>query len=211
MFRVLLVIAHPDDETIFFGGTILSNPKYIWRILCATYTRGTSRASEMLRAVEAYKAAGSNATVEFLGHRDNKCFPQGGIDLELLRMQLWKIREWPQQVFSHNQRGEYGHPAHAAISAMVESVFYSPWTIVYEPHEYYPDIENNEYLSVALCNTVRMKKLQIFNDCYKTQQNLWTEMAPLMNWAFETSHEVFCRSKPLRVRSAHRKTRPNGL
>ena len=56
----LLIVAHPDDETIFSGGMLLSYPAWNWNIVCVTMQQGTPRPREFESVMKRYEELGVN-------------------------------------------------------------------------------------------------------------------------------------------------------
>ena len=55
---VVLIVAHPDDETLWAGGTILSNPEWNWLIVCLCRGSDAERAPKFGKAVKILGANG---------------------------------------------------------------------------------------------------------------------------------------------------------
>ena len=53
--RAAIFTAHPDDETIWMGGTILSKSDWAWKIFIATHTEDDARGVEFKNAICQYK------------------------------------------------------------------------------------------------------------------------------------------------------------
>lgn len=154
--RILAFFAHPDDETMFLGGTLafLAQRGAEIHYLCATRGEGGEmgdppicsrdelgkvRENELRCAV---KVLGGKS-VQFLGYQD----PLVGPDNELYPFSddtdqvAEEVREVilafkPQVILTHGPGGEYGHPAHIqahqALKSALSGIGY-PAVSIYAP------------------------------------------------------------------------------
>jgi LmbE family N-acetylglucosaminyl deacetylase len=130
--RIVCVTAHPDDETVFVGGTLrlLADAGAEIRLLCATHGEGGEagepplcaraelgavREAELRCAARALGCAG----VEFLPFRDPDVGSDGALygyasapDSVIPPMEAFLRRLKPDLVITHGTNGEYGHPGH---------------------------------------------------------------------------------------------------
>jgi glycosyltransferase involved in cell wall biosynthesis len=117
MKHALLVVAHPDDELLWFGGTILSHQDYDWTIACVTYNGQTARGRDFLQVCRELRAHGVLLSLEDA--------PAALLDEEALEHKLRQLaaqRQW-HVVFTHNANGEYGHPHHRQVSRIVRKLW----------------------------------------------------------------------------------------
>lgn len=101
------MIAHPDDETIFAGGLILSYPAQ-WTIVCCVHEDDIRR-FEFYRACEFLSDISENKIEpEYLGIPPNQLG-------KVLPDALKQYRDKFDIVFTHNRMGEYGHEHHKLV------------------------------------------------------------------------------------------------
>jgi N-acetylglucosamine malate deacetylase 2 len=125
---LLLIFAHPDDETILAGGSACKYTAEGVRVVLATATRGESgkpghppvcvpadlpevRERELRRAAEILGIA----EVHLLGHRDRELHLAPPEEIRRQLIQLIRA-ERPQVVVSFDPNGGNLHPDHIAIS-----------------------------------------------------------------------------------------------
>lgn len=166
--RIMTFFAHPDDETMFMGGTLayLAAAGAEVHYLCATQGEGGEmgdppiceraelgriRESELRCAVESL----GGKSLEFLGFKDPEVGPDGELypfsdSLDPVVSGLCGVLEriQPEVILTHGPGGEYGHPAHIqAHQAMVEALdkldysprgLYSPAWLSRETGEFTP-------------------------------------------------------------------------
>lgn len=147
---VLAFFAHPDDETMFMGGTLafLSGRGAEIHFLSATRGEGgemndppVCQRSELGRVREAELRCAvhalGGASLDFLGFVDPVVGPNGELypfsdDLSEVVGKLQKriLAIQPDVILSHGAGGEYGHPAHIqahqALVAALEGLEYRP-------------------------------------------------------------------------------------
>jgi len=141
--RILAFFAHPDDETMFLGGTLafLSELGAEIHYLCATRGEGGEmgdppictreelgkvRESELRCAVNAL----GGKSVQFLDYQDplvgtdNELYPfSDNVDQVAGEISQYISMIKPQIILTHGQGGEYGHPAHIqAHQAMMSAL-----------------------------------------------------------------------------------------
>ncbi|MCB0407704.1 MAG: PIG-L family deacetylase [Bdellovibrionales bacterium] len=114
----LIVTAHPDDETIFFTGLILSRPTTRWTIICVT--NGNADGSGKKR-LEDFKNACQQLGVENFQCLNHPDIFEKRINTNQLIESL-KTLEF-DEVFTHGPIGEYGHPHHQDVSYACHTAF----------------------------------------------------------------------------------------
>lgn len=190
--QALLLTAHPDDETIFCGGTLLAHPGWDWHVICATYSTGQTRYDEFQSAIKAYRDAGVKiveATTLSLIDIANEMPSE---QLEAWRHAVEGIGGNFDIVLTHNAAGEYGHPHHRTLNRLAHDRFHNVWEFIAPgatPGEPQPFRESNHV--VPLDDELLSKKFAIFDQCYRSQANLWRVFPDMMRWAFTTGPEIF--------------------
>lgn len=107
--RAIVVGAHPDDESLWFGGLIARFSSCRWTILCCSIPpRDPIRAFKFFGACESLGAQGWLLPFQELG----KDAPLGHLE-ELPDLSKFDL------IATHGAAGEYGHGHHKQISAAI--------------------------------------------------------------------------------------------
>ena len=113
----LMIVAHPDDETIFGGAHLIEDD---YTVVCVTCGVVDYRLDEYKKVLET-----SNDKYVYLSHTDlrknNTVSDWENGEKEEIKQELEKIinlREW-EMIVTHNPDGEYGHKHHKMIDVMV--------------------------------------------------------------------------------------------
>ena len=115
----LLVVAHPDDETLFFSAALMQLRDLPWLVVCATNGNADGVGSE--RAKQFKKACGKLKVQTALQWNFPDIFEER-LDINGLVYHLEQL-PIPAEVYTHGITGEYGHPHHQDISFAVHKVF----------------------------------------------------------------------------------------
>lgn len=131
----LLIVAHPDDETLWGGANLLTEPG--WLVVVSTHQYDDERSAEFFRTmsyanVTQYKMYDTDDIYtddpnEADALYDNSDFEQG---LRELATKEWKL------VLTHNEQGEYGHEHHKKVHRLVKKYF--PQTVTFQIAEPLP-------------------------------------------------------------------------
>jgi len=113
--RVLVIVAHPDDETIWLGGFILSHPKLRWTIFALCRASDPDRAPKFRRIC---KALGARAIITDLDDEGKISEKQALPQIRSLILKQLAGKKF-DRVFTHGANGEYGHPRHKSVHSTV--------------------------------------------------------------------------------------------
>lgn len=108
--KVLVIVAHPDDETIWMGGTLLKNINN-WNTTIISLCRGDDkdRAPKFKEACRILKAKCFMSDLE-----DEKL---NNIPLDEVKKRIKKYSDnYYDYIFSHGKNGEYGHKRHIDVN-----------------------------------------------------------------------------------------------
>lgn len=126
----LIVVAHPDDETLFFAGIIQARRSRHWHVICVTDGNGDGRGE--VRTKE-FQAACLRLKVKSCEQWDFKDQFQTRLNVEDIERRLRSLPILPKEIYTHNSLGEYGHPHHQDVSIAVHRAFRtkSVWSTAY--------------------------------------------------------------------------------
>ena len=112
---VAVIVAHPDDETLWTGGTILSHPSWQWFIVCLCRGSDIDRAPRFYNALKVFKAEG------IIGDLDDgpEQKPLRTVTVEDAIMELLPSDRY-DLVLTHGLWGEYtSHRRHEEVAKAV--------------------------------------------------------------------------------------------
>ncbi|MBI2028607.1 MAG: PIG-L family deacetylase [Candidatus Levybacteria bacterium] len=195
MIKAAIVVAHPDDEIIWVGGTLLVHKDWHWKIYIATHNKDDDRGKECINGINQLKGQGiSNLEYEFLEtmpdvqeyEKLNKTEIYGKLNtLDLAGFNI---------IFTHNIDGEYGHGNHKILGEFFKESQMNVWHILC------PAIQNPRVKQVGgqvessyLTPTVLKTKRDIFQNSYPTQNYLWNGFTDFMTFQFYSGVEMFTR------------------
>lgn len=114
----LMIVAHPDDETLW-GFGVLDKKKFL--VVCVTCGRNSVREREIETAMKMTddKLISLGYTDKFLKRRSHWKFSYNNIEYDLNT--IIKMKKW-NTIVTHNKDGEYGHMHHKMVHDMVSNI-----------------------------------------------------------------------------------------
>jgi len=193
---VACIVAHPDDETLWAGGTIMSHPS--WKCFIVSVFRGKD-ADSASKFSKALKNLNSEGIMGNLYDEPEQKSPNEKeikqIILNLLPPKHFDI------IISHNPSGEYTRNIrNEEVGRTVIKLWNSGkitadelWNFAYEDgcKEYYPEAINPASFHHILKEQIWLKKYSIITETYGFEKNSWeAETTPRA--------EAFWKTKNLR-------------
>lgn len=173
----LLIVAHPDDETIFFGGLLQQKRSLPWHVFCATDGnadgQGAKRAKDFAKACKALR-------VESFTHSDFPDVFDGRLDLVKLT-RLFAAMPLPAAVYTHGPVGEYGHAHHQDVGLAAYRYFSKKVPTWGYAYNCFPDVK------IQLTREQFDRKTKILSDIYGSETQRFQNILPA------TATEGFCK------------------
>ncbi len=191
---VLIIVAHPDDETLWTGGTILSNP--LWECfiisLCRKYDED--------RAPKFYKVLNSLNAKGIMGNLDDEPEqkPLNNNDIQQTIRDLLPKTNF-DLIITHNLSGEYTkHIRHEEVSKAVMRLWQDDkitadtlWAFAYEDGNkaYYPKAVEQAHLYNLLPEPIWLEKYNLVTTTYGFEKGSWEARTTPKAEAFWVFHK----------------------
>jgi LmbE family N-acetylglucosaminyl deacetylase len=169
--KVALIVAHPDDETLWAGGTILSHPGWECFIVCLCGGTDADLAPRFKQALKVLRSEGIMGDLDY--GPDQKPLEENEVEnsiLELLPQHYFDL------VISHHPSGEYTrHIRHKETGQAVIKLWHTGrisagehWVFAYEDgnKEYLPRSVETAAIYRPLTKRIWMRKYSIITETY---------------------------------------------
>jgi LmbE family N-acetylglucosaminyl deacetylase len=186
---VAIIVAHPDDEILWAGGTILNNPHWNLSIISLCRKNDEDRSSKFCKVLKILNSQG------IMGNLDDEPEqkPLETIEVEHHILDLLPEKHY-DLIITHSPRGEYTkHLRHEEVSKAVimlwnESIIKANelWAFAYEDgnKKYFPrPIEKASYFE-TLTNEIWIKKYKLITETYGFEKTSWEAMTTPKSEAF---------------------------
>lgn len=173
---VVVIVAHPDDETLWTGGTILSQPSWNWFVISLCRSSDSDRAPRFFQALEALGAGGRMGDLD--DSPEQKPLAAKEVQGAILRL---LPRKHFDLIISHNPAGEYTrHLRHEEIGRAVILLWHAGkisanelWAFAYEDggKQYLPRPVKTAPIYHILPERLWQRKYRIITATYGFEKN----------------------------------------
>ncbi len=166
-----VIVAHPDDETLWAGGLMLMHPEVKWTVATLCRKSDLDRAPKFFKALERLNAVGFMADLD--DGPEQRPLDSSAVQkaiIELLPSKRFNL------IITHNTAGEYTrHLRHEETAKAVLALWNSDrlfadelWTFAYEDgnREYLPRAIKQADLLVGLNDEIWREKYDIITGIY---------------------------------------------
>lgn len=174
--RCLVIVAHPDDETLWAGGTILMHPESEWTVISLCRKSDPDRAPRFYRVMERLHASG------VMGDLDDGP-EQTPLETRTVKSAILDLlpSDSFDVVFTHGLHGEYTrHRRHEETAKAVKALWKGKelyakemWMFAYEDGngQYPPRAIEDADIKINLPDEIWHKKYNIITDVYGFNPN----------------------------------------
>ena len=180
-YNKLMIVAHPDDETLW-GGKGLIEDDYL--VVCITCGKVKSRVFEFVNVMhttnDKYIMLGYPDKTN--GERDNWDTVYEDITKDLKK--IIKLKDW-ELIVVHNPEGEYGHIHHKMISNIVTDIVENKDILYYFGKYYSKKTIRDHYDELVSMSEKTLNTKKKIIGMYHTQdfiQTSFDQMFPYENW-----------------------------
>ena len=177
-----MIVAHPDDETLWAGGFLLENTKYSWTIVTICRGSDSDRAEKFLRAMK--RLGGTGVMADLDDGPDQRPLEAGLIESAILSL---LPRTDYELLVTHSPFGEYTrHRRHEETSRAVTELWArgqlkAPelWLFAYEDgdKQYLPRAIERAHVKNKLDEGVWKEKADIIRNTYGFESDSWETRA----------------------------------
>lgn len=192
----LIVVAHPDDETLFFSGLVMSEADVKWTLVCVTDGNADGMGGERLQQLQKTSELLGFSRFHSLNHPDRY---EQRLDQKLLQEQLQQFQS--DVVYTHGILGEYGHPHHQDVSYAVHACFFDQAPVYSTAYNCYPEkvvvLERSSWeIKSNLISTVYFQETKRFIEFIPATG---VESFSRVGWQeVEHIYRALCDQKPVR-------------
>lgn len=186
---VAVIVAHPDDETLWAGGLLMDHPSWEVFVACLCRKGDQERAGKFSRAMDFFGASWK------MDDMDDEPEQQ---PLPIKLVQQITLHLLPHKSFdliiTHSPEGEYTrHRRHEEVGKAVIKLWYSGkiqtkelWTFAYEDGNrmYFPKAITTGAAHYALPATTWRKKYSVITEIYGFDADTWEAMTTPKEEAF---------------------------
>jgi len=178
LMTVAVIVAHPDDETLWTGGTILSHQE--WNVFVVSLCRAsdTNRAPKFSQALKVISAEGKMGDLD--DSADLK--PLDEAEVEQAILDILPVRHY-DLIITHAPSGEYTrHLRHEEIGKAVIKLWNAGkivarelWSFAYEDggRKYYPRPVESANIVRSLALPIWQRKYSIITETYGFDKSSW--------------------------------------
>jgi LmbE family N-acetylglucosaminyl deacetylase len=200
--QAAVVIAHPDDETLWCGGYILAHPEFDWRIVTLCRASDPDRAPKFRRVLEKLGAVGEMADLD--DEPDQVRLPIGQIQATVTQLLAGNSYSL---ILTHGPKGEYTrHRRHEECCRSVVELWQSGsidtkqlWLFAYEDggRAYLPRVRDDADRRNVLTESVWLEKRRLITNVYGYGIDSWeARTAPREEgfWCFDSAQAAANRT-----------------
>ncbi|NLR66357.1 PIG-L family deacetylase [Chitinophaga varians] len=193
--KVAVIVAHPDDETLWAGGTLLGHPEWECFVACICRAGDADRAPRFAAVLQALGATGNMADMD-----DGP--EQNPLPIPAVAEQLLQLLPYTQfdLIITHNISGEYTrHRRHEEVSEAVFQLWEqqrlsSPelWFFAYDDagRSRFPLADPTADIYLPLPADIYQQKKTIITDIYGFSHDSWEAKITPSAEAFRTFSTV---------------------
>src|ERR1700723_2992151 len=200
--RAAVVVAHPDDETLWCGGYILAHPEYDWHVVTLCRASDQDRAPKFRRALEQLGAVGEMADLD--DGPDQAPLPMEQVQETIAGLLAGNSYSL---TLNHGPRGEYTQHrrheecCHGVVELWQSGRIYTDrlWSFAYEDRcrAYLPQVRSDADRRDVLTENLWLEKRRLITNVYGDGIDRWEGRTTPREegfWCFESAQAAAKRT-----------------
>ena len=200
--RAAVVVAHPDDETLWCGGYIMAHPEFLWRIVTLCRATDADRAPKFRRVLQCFGAEGEMADLD--DGPDQAPLPAGQVEQTVSRLLAGNTYDL---VLTHGPVGEYtrhrrhGECCHGTVELWRSGGIATNrlWMFAYQDggRAYLPRVRDDADRRDVLPDGIWVEKRRLIRELYGFRPDSWEARTTPREegfWCFDSVREAVKRA-----------------